>query len=214
MLQVINKKVLETPKRILEKASELFMRYGIRSISMDDIAKDLAISKKTIYQYFKDKDTLVCAVADAHFEQDKCDFKSIQDNATDALEEMITMSQHIKATFVNINPVAFLDLQKYHPRSWRIFEKYKKEFIIKSLEDNLRRGIKDGLYRDDINVEALAILRVTEVELAFDPDLFPAQRFNFRDLQVQFIEHFMRGIVTPKGFQILEDYKNKQEALQ
>jgi AcrR family transcriptional regulator len=204
----IRSKNLETNERILQKAEELFMRFGIRSVSMDDIAKELAVSKKTIYQFFKDKEALVMGVAHLHFNKDVCDMQGIKEQAGNALEEMILLSEHLKRNFMNINPVIFYDLQKYHIKAWGLFREHRERFIIETIKDNLRRGIADGLYRSDINVEILAILRVEEVQLGFNQDVFPSNRFNFLELQIQFVEHFMRGIITKKGFELLEAYQD------
>ncbi len=202
---------MENRERILAKAEELFMRYGIRSITMDDIARELAISKKTIYQYFQDKDALVEKVADRHFQQDEQQICKISEHTENAIDEVILMSQHLKNRLKGVNPSVFFDLQRYHPKTWALWQAHKRNFIIAQVRKNLEQGISEGLYRQDLNVEALAILRVTEVEMAFDIQLFPPNKFDLVSLQMTFLEHFIRGIVTPKGLEVLESTLQKYE---
>jgi AcrR family transcriptional regulator len=179
---------------------------------MDDIAKHLAVSKKTIYQFFTDKDEIVCMVASRHFEKEKEVCKHhIFANAENPVNELLLVSKHIKTISVNINPAILFDLQKYHPKAWQIFKDYKQGFILEHLLGNLRKGVAEGLYRADINIEVLARLRLEEVQLAFDATIFPPAQFNFFEIQVQFLEHFIRGIVTEKGLQLLHEYKTKEQ---
>ncbi len=202
---------MENRERILAKAEELFMRYGIKSITMDDIARELAISKKTIYQYFQDKDTLVEEVADRHFQQDEEEICKISEYAENAIDEVILMSQHLKNRLKGVNPSVFFDLQRYHPKTWTLWQAHKHNFIIAQVRKNLVQGISEGLYRQDLDVEALAILRVTEIEMSFDIQLFPPNKFDLINLQITFLEHFIRGIVTSKGLNVLESTLQKYE---
>lgn len=203
---------MEIKERILTAAEELFLQYGFRSITMDDIAKHLAVSKKTIYQFFTDKDEIVCMVASRHFDKEKevC-LHHIFANAENPVDELLRVSKHIKTASININPSIIFDLQKYHPKAWQIFRDYKQNFILQHLLRNLRQGVADGLYRPDINIEVLARLRLEQVQLAFDATIFPPAQFNFFEIQIQFLEHFIRGIVTEKGLQLLHEYKTKEQ---
>jgi AcrR family transcriptional regulator len=203
--------ILQVKERILTAAEELFLQYGFRSISMDDIARHLAVSKKTIYQFFEDKDEIVCLVATRHFEREKemCR-QRIFDQAENPLDELLQVSRHIKTSTMNVNPSIMFDLQKYHPKAWQIFKEFKQGFILEHLHRNLKKGIEEGLYRAEINIEIIARLRLEEVQLAFDANAFPPSQFNFFDIQIEFLDHFIRGIVTNKGLQLLTEYKNKE----
>lgn len=201
---------METKERILAKAEELFMRYGIRSITMDDIARDLAMSKKTIYQFFKDKDDLVYQMGVRHFEQDKSEICQIMQSAGNAIDEVIGMSRHLKNNLKGVNPSLFFDLQRYHPKAWSLWQEHKKGFIIEQVKKNIEQGVQEGLYKADLNIEILAILRVMQIEMAFDGTLFPPDKFDILTIQITFLEHFIRGIVTPKGFALLEEYFTKE----
>lgn len=202
---------MENKERILIKAEELFMRYGIRSITMDDIARELAISKKTIYQYFQDKDALVEQVAERYFSRDQEQIHRICQHTENAIDEVILISQHLKNRLKGVNPSVFFDLQRYHPKTWALWQEHKRNFIIAQVRRNLEQGIAEGLYRKDLDVEALAILRVTEIEMPFDIQLFPPEKFDVVSLQMTFLEHFIRGIVTVKGLEVLEKTLQKYE---
>jgi TetR/AcrR family transcriptional regulator, cholesterol catabolism regulator len=201
---------VEVKERILTAAEGLFLQYGFRSISMDDIARHLAVSKKTIYQFFSDKDEIVCMVMARHFDKEKemCR-ERIFDQAENAVHELLQVSRHIKTT-MNVNPSVMFDLQKYHPKAWQILKDYKQGFILQHLRRNLNQGIEEGLYRPDINVEVMARLRLEQVQLGFDANAFPPTEFNFFDIQLEFLDHFIRGIVTEKGLQHLNEYKTKE----
>lgn len=178
---------------------------------MDDIARHLAVSKKTIYQFFEDKEEIVCLVAARHFNKEKqlCQ-ERIFNQAENPVDELLQVSRHFKNNAMNVNPSVIFDLQKYHPKAWAIFKEFKQGFILEHLRRNLRRGIEEGLYRADINVEVLARLRLEQVQLAFDAQVFSPAQFNFFDVQFEFLDHFIRGIATQKGLQLLNEYKTKE----
>ncbi len=205
---------MEVKERILIGAEELFMQYGFRSISMDDIAKHLSISKKTIYQFFEDKDEIVYLVAKRHFEKEKevC-HTNVFIHAENPIDELMRVSKFIKTNTANINPAIMFDLQKYHPKAWEIFREFKQGFILQHILQNLNKGIAEGLYRADINPEVLARLRLEEIQLAFDTSIFPLAQFKIYDTHTQLLEHFIRGIVTEKGLTLLNYYKNREQLL-
>ncbi|MDX1628198.1 MAG: TetR/AcrR family transcriptional regulator [Fulvivirga sp.] len=199
----------ETKKRIVNGASELFHKYGIRSVSMDDIARHLGISKKTIYQFFKDKDEVVTEALRAHMEMEKQEYDEIFDHSSNAVEELAMVSKCMRKDFKDMNPSLLFDMHKYHPAAWQIWLDFKNEFIKDHVVSNLKRGIEEGYYRKDIDPEVMAIFRVEQVQLAFDDSIFPPDNFNFTEVQMQFFNHFVHGIVTEKGYKLFQEYLNK-----
>jgi TetR/AcrR family transcriptional regulator, cholesterol catabolism regulator len=196
-------------ERILKTAVDLFWRYGVKSITMDDIAKELGISKKTIYQHFNDKDAIVKEVVEQELACEKTDIDRLEAESRDPIEEVLRTSDYIQASFGTISPVLLHDLKKYHPKAWNLFQKHKHEHIIQGIIENLQRGIQLGFYRESINVEVLARMRVEQIEMAFDPSIFPPQKFSMIDVHVQLIHHFLRGILTDKGFTLYNTYVDK-----
>lgn len=185
------------------------MRYGIKSITMDDIAKHMSISKKTIYQSFKDKNELVCLVTKEHFKRERIEILSIIKNAKNSIEIILEISRCLKSHISGMNPSILYDLQKYHHMAWEEYEKFKNETVTSSLEETLRMGIEEGNFREDINPELLAILRTEHVQMAFNHQIFPNNKFNFMEVQEQFLGLFIHGILSQKGRKLFERYLNE-----
>lgn len=198
-----------TEKRILEVSGNMFFKHGIRSITMDDIASTLGISKKTIYIYYKDKKSLVKSFTIRELKQHEKEMLKIRKGSHDSIDEMIQLMNHLGNFFSRVNPSVFYDLQKYHPESWLSFRQFKNKIVIYFVEENLRKGISNNLYRKDINVKTLAKLRIEEVEMGVNPSIFPPEDFRINDVQISLIDHFIYGIVTPKGYKLIEKYKNQ-----
>jgi AcrR family transcriptional regulator len=202
---------MDTKTRILTGAGELFFKYGIKSITMDDIAKHLGMSKKTIYQFFEDKDQIVLSLTRANLAMHQNNFETIEKNSKDPIHEIVNSAEQMKNVFTRINPVMFYDMQKYYPKAWADFKEFKEKCVFEMIENNLQRGIKMGLYRKNIDVKIMATLRIEEVEMAMDPNRFPAERYNLSKVQVELLDHFLHGICTLKGHKLLNKYQHITE---
>lgn len=201
---------MEPKERILIKAEELFMQYGIRSVSMDDIANHLGMSKKTLYQYYADKDELVDAVVDTHISGIQTDCAGCQQEAKDAIHEIFMMMERIMDEFANMNPMLLHDLEKFHFRSFRRFKEHKDKFLAKVIKDNIDWGIKDELYRPDINVDVMVKFRLESMMLAFDVSVFPPGKYNLAGVTEVIIEHFVYGLATIKGHKLIQKYNEQR----
>jgi AcrR family transcriptional regulator len=189
--------------RIRDKAKELFLRYGIRSVSMDDIATQLAMSKKTIYQYFADKNELVDAVVDDEVAIMQSECMEDSRRAVDAVDEIFIMVDRIVGQFRNLNPVIIYDLEKFHVRSYQHFMEHKNKFLLQIIRKNLEWGVKEGLYRPEINVDVLSKFRLESMMIAFNMDLFPPSKYNLAEVTKEIIEHFVFGIASLKGYKLI-----------
>ena len=198
---------METKDRILQGAEELFFKYGIKSITMDDIAKHLAISKKTIYQFYSDKNELVNTLMTAKLKEDECEFREIQQESANMIEEVFNMMKHIGIMFSKTNPKIFYDLQKYHPGAWAQFLKFKQDCMAKMIETSIERGKSEGLVRNDVNSKVLSIMRIEQVEMGLNPNVFPPDKFKIVDIQLAMLDHFLYGICTLKGHKLINKYK-------
>jgi AcrR family transcriptional regulator len=174
---------MEPKERILKGAEELFFRYGLKSVTMDDIAKHLGISKKTIYQSFADKDEVVHRLMEEKLKEDELTVKHMSQSASTIVEEMFDLMKHMSAMFGKINPNVFYEMQKYHPKAWNLLKTFKENCIQRTVEEALAKGIKDGLVRKDINVRIMVKLRMEEVEMGFNPLLFSPDKFNVLEVQ-------------------------------
>ena len=202
---------MEIKDRILNHARALFMRNGIKSVSMDDIAADLAMSKKTLYKTFINKDEIVQAVMSTHLSKVQGECTQVAGRATNAVEEMLNISQWADQQFNNIHPSIFHDLKKYHPAAWELFVAHKGTFILDQITQNLRRGMAEGLFRPDLDVEVLSRLSLAQIELAFDPALYPPEQFGLARVNRVFDEHFLLGVATLKGHKLINDYRHITE---
>ena len=198
-------------ERIIQGGEELFLQAGIKSVTMDDIARHLGMSKKTIYHFFNDKNDLVIALVKKKLEEDECQINKIIEESANVIEEMINMMKCSEEIFSRINPIVIHDMQKYHPDAWSEFQKFKADVLVKTLEELLTKGIKQGFIRPEIDVKILAKMRVNQVEMGFNASIFPVAQFSTWRVQYQLLEHFNYGICTIKGHKLLDQYKNVHE---
>ncbi len=191
---------------LLEKVSALFMKYGVRSLTMDAISSQLGISKKTLYKYVNDKDDLVRQCMSLNSSESQTEMREACENARDAIEELILTSRIASEKIKNIHPSIFYDLQKYHPEAWNIFKKFKQDFLYKIMLDNLKRGIAEGLYHEDINIEIVASIYVAIMGNIFDNELIAQKNVSIYDLHKEMFAYHLRGIVNRKGYEKMETY--------
>ena len=199
-------------ERIQEKAHELFMQYGIRSVSMDDIANQLGMSKKTLYQYFADKDELVEAVVDGHISIIQTDCTGCRKDARDAVHEVFITMERIIEQFSNMNPMVLNDLAKFHFKAYQRFREHKDKFLAKIIRENIEWGKKEELYRPDINTDVMSKFRLESMMIPFNISVFPPGKYNLAELSGQIIEHFVYGLVTIKGHKLILKYKQEKKS--
>lgn len=196
---------METNNHIIVGATELFKKYGIKSISMDDIARHLSISKKTIYQHYEDKDKLVFEVLVKDLNNDKNELIGISNKSKDVIEELMLCGEYMRTHVINLNPALLFDLKKYHPEAWKYFQDFKKVFIVEMILRGLQRGLKEGYFRTNINAPILARLRAEEIEMGFNNDIYPSEIYNNGEVQMEFFKHFIYGVSTLKGHERLDE---------
>jgi AcrR family transcriptional regulator len=201
---------MEIQERIRLKADELFRRYGIRSVTMDEIAAQLGMSKKTIYQYYADKDQLVDAVAvdEINYSQECCT-KDVASSAN-AVEEIFRVMEFVEVMFRNMNPSMLHDLEKYHPLGYRKFLEHKNKFLYDMIKKNIERGIEEELYRPEIDIEIMVRYRLETMMLGFNTSLFPTVKFNLVKVHQEVLEHFLYGLATLKGYKLILKYKQQR----
>lgn len=199
----------EFGKRIAEVGFSLFRQYGVRAITLDEIALQLGISKKTIYEHFTGKDELVTEILRQRIGQVQTHFTELTAKARDAIEANLLMIQFLDGLFRNMNPVVVMDLQKYHQDAFQIYYDHMYGFVINSMRLNLARGIEEGLYRKDIDTEIMARLRVESCNMCFKPGTFPKDHFEMSRVQRQLLEHFLFGIASQKGYKLMMEYRDK-----
>ncbi|HVM86589.1 MAG TPA: TetR/AcrR family transcriptional regulator [Puia sp.] len=196
-------------ERILEKATDLFMRYGIRSITMDEIAAQLGISKKTIYQFYADKDEIVDAVVSQVTQKNETDCAASRGESENAIHEIFLAIEQTEEMLKGMNPVIMYDLEKHHPRAFKKLRDHKLQFLFKAVKENLQRGVEEELYRPDINTDIIARHRIESVFMAFNPDIFSHNKYRVNDVLYEIDNLFLHGITTLKGRKLVEKYMQK-----
>jgi len=202
---------METSERILSKAHDLFMRYGIRSVSMDEIAAHLGISKKTIYQFYADKDALIEDVIVKNIKVNEQQSTIACEASENAIHEIFLAVEHVQEMLNIMNPLIVYDVKKYHPNADRVIVQHKSKFIYNLIKVNLEKGIKEELYRSDIDIEIITRLRLNSVFLIFDSEAFPHGKYSLSHLIEEISDHFLFGIATPKGVKLIQKYIQQRQ---
>lgn len=202
---------MDIKERILLKSHELFNRFGIRSISMDEISAQLGISKKTIYQSFSDKDELVCAVFTAIMEASRVRCCEDRERAENAIHEVFLAFDQIQEMFANMNPSVLFDMEKYHPATFKKYMDFKNGFLYEMIKNNIERGLQEELYRPEIDVDIMTRYRIHSLMLSFDSAVFPNNRTHIVYIEQQLLEHFLFGLATSKGVKLIRKYKLQRQ---
>lgn len=187
------------------------MQLGTRNVSMDDIARELGMSKKTIYQYYSDKDELVNAVVDFTLDKMKRECDEAYGGAKDAVHELFLTMDLLAEQFRNMNPIILHDLEKNHATAFRKFLNYKHEYLFTVVRENMKRGISEGLFREDLNMDVISRFRLESMMMPFNTQLFPTSRYNFVEVVQLIMEHYVFGLATTKGHALILQYKEERK---
>ncbi len=192
-------------KGLLESAGQVFMRFGLKSVTMDDVARHLRVSKKTLYQFVNDKNDLIQKI----LERDCCvtedSIKGIVQKKLNAIDELMEISKFIVEELKEIHPSIFYDLEKYYPEAMATMNELRHEFVSEVMASNLRRGMEAGLYREDLDVNIITALWVTRLNIIFEPNTLPVQQYRPLEVYEQMVLHHIYGIVSEKGRQYFEN---------
>ena len=193
--------------RILLKARDLMLQSGLRQVTMDDLAHQLGISKKTIYQYYKDKDDLVKAVVNLELKEHELTCKDCKSKAENAIHEMFLLMENMKAMTQTMNPNSMMELEKHFSNAFDMIKNHKDEFLFSLIKQNLMKGIEEGCYRKDLDIDIISKFRLETVFIPFNLHLFPLSKFNSLEVHTQLMEHFVYGLMTIKGHELMDRYK-------
>lgn len=182
------------------------MRFGIKSITMDDISRELGISKKTLYQYVANKSDLIEQLFRQQAEQEKEVMRRIHLQSANAIDELLKIARYVMEQLRQLSATTVYDLQKYYPESWKQLESLHQRHVYTIMKENLERGIREGVYRSNVNLDIVAKLCVGKSSLIADDGLFPSRDYNMSQLYREYINYHIHGIASPKGLQVLEKY--------
>lgn len=201
---------MEKKEYIAEKALRLFMRAGIKSVTMDDIAAQAGISKKTLYLYYNDKENLVNELIGNLLNGHICDLQDTTCEARNAVEEYYMAVTIVIRDYTRINPAAIHDLQKYYGKLWDQLQQHSKEFVRLFVENNLKKGIEEGLYRKDMNIEMVArFYSIFELSLFHMIDNH-SPVYNHLDLFREYITYHLCAITNDNGRRAMEKLFKKE----
>ncbi len=196
-------------QNILIKTSELYKRYGIRSITMDDIAKELGISKRTLYEHVDNKDELVKKVYELEDEQRKKEIKDLLSKDKNAIEELFLINSYVNQLLKEYNQSTDYDLKKYYPELYEKIKETKKNNMYHSFLENIKKGKKEGLFREDVNEKIIAKLWVSRFASITDNEVFSIPEFTSHEIFMELFIYHIRGISNQKGMELLEKNLNK-----
>lgn len=193
-------------EKILLGATDLFLNFGFKSVTMDDIANNLGISKKTIYQYFDTKTKLVEATTMYLFDSISCGIDRICQLEQNPIEEIYSIKEFVKEHLKDEKSSPQYQLQKYYPSIFKTLKNKQYDVMQTCVTNNLNRGIEHGLYRTSMNVDFISRIYFNTMLALKDKDLFPLEKFSMNMLMENYIEYHLRGICTSKGLESLNKF--------
>ncbi|CAA0162819.1 putative transcriptional regulator, TetR family [Tenacibaculum maritimum] len=191
--------------KILDKAGDMFLNFGFKSVTMDDIASEIGISKKTIYAHFKNKTDLVEAVTSALFTAICNGIDLIHEQQQNPIKELYEVKMFVMASLKDEKSSPQYQLQKYYPKLYKTFKHKQFEFMQNCIKANLARGIEQGLFRESIDTDFVARVYFNGMVGIKNPELFPLKHHSMNTLMNYFLEYHLRGICSLKGLQELEN---------
>jgi AcrR family transcriptional regulator len=199
----------EDLKQILAKVRELYMRYGIKSITMDDVASTLSISKKTLYKHVTDKEDLVGKFVDQEIDIQRADSSCILNGNHNAIEELLMVSKMVNHKLKEINPSTEYDLRKYYPLHFQRLTLTRRERMYNSIVTNIKKGKGEGLYREELNEDIIGKLQVSRIESMMNNEVFTIDEFTSPKFFQEIFTYHIRGIANEKGIELLENELKK-----
>ncbi len=191
--------------KILEKATDMFLNLGFKSVTMDDIANEIGISKKTIYTHFKNKTDLVVEVTETMFCAICTGIDMIHDQQKNPIKELYEVKHFVMTYLKDEKSSPQYQLQKYYPKIYVSLKHKQFEFMQECIKDNLTRGIEQGLFRKSIDVDFIARMYFNGMIGIKDQELFPLKQFSMNALMSYYLEYHLRGICSEKGIKELEN---------
>jgi len=198
-------------EEIIVRTLELFNSRGIKSLNMGEISSLQHISKKTLYNHFSDKDDLVCNCMSYELERTSKELTEITDKKNNAIDESYEVSQFVINQLNNINPTLFSELESYHPSAMKLFEDHQNECIGRTVHENFERGVKEGVYRKDLNIDIIISIYMVLMYNLLSARIMNSNDYSFSDIYMEFFKYHIHGISSEKGQEYLKVNFGKNE---
>jgi len=190
--------------KIISGASNVFMKYGVKSVNMDDVARHLGVSKKTLYQFVTDKEDLVKKSVSAFCQQEDNDISTICQKGLNAIDENLEIMNYVSNMIQNIHPSVAYDIEKYHPAVFKQMRTHRHSVVYNCVLQNLLKGQKEGYYRKDFKADVIAKIYISRMESLFDPTLFPSTEYKVTEVYAEVFRYHILGIASAKGAEYLQ----------
>jgi len=191
---------------LLMKSRELFMKHGVKSLTMDEIAKEMGMSKKAIYQFVENKSDLIRLTLEDFLEEERKLLHGILKNSTNSVDEMIKMIDYFLQVVREFKGSTIHELETYYPQTWKVYNEYRFNFMLGLIKTNLENGVKEGFYRDHMDIDIISKIYILANDILLNQDLFPTDKYPYLNLYREFLGYHLRGIVSAKGLKYLNDH--------
>ena len=193
---------------ILLQARSIFMRYGLKSVTMDDVCRELGMSKKTLYQFVCDKQDLVKRTVEREVNENHAIIQGIVEQKLNAIDELFEITVKMAEKLKHLNPSVAFDMQKYYPESWAMMVEYRSNFMVEAIYKNTVRGQEQGLFLKDFDSRIVARFYTLKLEFLADAEFVVNEKFSASAIFFENLKYHIRGIATPEGIRLLQEKLN------
>lgn len=201
---------MELKENIVQQSLALFLKKGVKQVNMDEVASNLGISKKTLYVHFDNKQDLVHHCFQKHNQMVAEMINNSASQYDNAIDELFAIDESCSLVMKQTNPYLLGELKRYYPNTWGLIEELKQKVLLNIMKNNLVNGIKQELYREELDVEIIAKLMISRTDALVNDEIFPLTHYDFRKLLTENRIYHIRGIATPKGIKYLEQKINEE----
>jgi len=199
-------------EKIIYKAANLFLTLGFKSVTMDDIANEMGISKKTIYVHFKNKTKLVEAVTFHLFDKISTGIDGICECSNNPIEELYDIKMFVMHHLKDEKTSPQYQLKKYYPLIYDVLRLKQFDKMHESVKESLEKGVNTSVFRKNINIDFISRMYFNGMTGIKDVSIFPPKKYNMVYLMENYLEYHLRAIVTEKGMKILNNFTSKNQS--
>ncbi len=197
---------------IVAQATDLFTKYGVRSVTMEDLSRSLGMSKKTIYNYVSNKEDLVAKVIDFFLAEECKTCDQISNEHENAVEEMVEYGRYVSQHLTGLNPSMVYDLQKYYRKSWARIEQHRMNYVYSKIKQNIENGKRQGMYRADLDAALITNFYINQSHLLITEQAFPQADYDLVKVYWEFLRYHFSGICTEDGKIYMEKYLKRAKS--